>query len=159
VSRLADSRALAPVVFALLVLGTLVAFGWAQYLKTEPLVLDKVVFRPDAFTPNADCRRDRGRVRFRLTRSDRATVEIVDLENRRVRVLVRDRPIQSFRFVVLRWDGKGDGGRVQPPGPYKLRVTLLEQDRTLIPPGRFRLHDAPRRPRRSCAGSQRRGAA
>ena len=137
--------------FALLVAATAVAFGWAQYLKTEPLVLDKVVFRPDTFTPNADCRRDRGRVRFRLTRSDRATVEIVDEEDRRIRVLFRDRPIRRFKFVVLRWDGRDGAGEVAPPGPYKLRVTLLGQDRTLIPPGRFRLHEAKRRPRRGCA--------
>jgi hypothetical protein len=150
-SRLLEPRTLAPAVFALLVVATVAAFGWAQYLKTEPLVLDKVVFRPDTLTPNADCRRDRARVRFRLTRSDRATVEIVDGDDRRVRVLFRNRPIREFRFVVLRWDGKSDAGRVVPPGPYKLRVTLLEQERTLIPPGRFRLHEAPRRPRRGCA--------
>jgi hypothetical protein len=149
--RLAEPRTLAPAVFALLVAATVAAFGWAQYLKTEPLVLDKVVFRPDTLTPNGDCRRDRARVRFRLTRSDRATVEVVDLEDRRVRLLFRDRPIRKFRFVVLRWNGKDDFGAVMPPGPYKLRVSLLGQDRTLIPPGRFRLHEAPRRPRRACS--------
>jgi len=149
-SRLLEPRTLAATAFALLVAATVAAFGWAQYLKTEPLVLDKVVFRPDTLTPNADCRRDRGRVRFRLTRSDRATVEIVDEEDRRVRVLFRDRPIRKFKFVVLRWDGKDGAGTVLPPDAYKLRVTLLGQDRVLIPPGRFRLHQAQRRPRRGC---------
>ena len=35
-----------------------------------------------SFTPNGDCRRDRGRIRFRMTRSDRAKIEIVDLDDR-----------------------------------------------------------------------------
>jgi hypothetical protein len=151
VRRLLEPRILAPAVFALLVVATIAAFGWAQHLKTEPLVVDKVVFRPGAFTPNADCRRDRGRVRFRLTRSDRVTAEILTQDDRRVRRLYRDRPTAAYRFVVIRWDGRDDAGTVLAPGPYKLRLTLLDQDRTLIPPGRFRVHEAPSRPRRSCA--------
>ena len=150
--RSLEPRVLAPVFFGLLVAATIAAFGWAQHLKTEPLVVDKVVFRPDSFTPNADCRRDRGRVRFRLTRSDRVTAEVLTQGDRRVRVLYRDRPTEEFRFVVIRWNGKDDAGEVVAPGPYKLRLTLLDQDRTVIPPGRFRVHEAERRPRRGCAG-------
>lgn len=165
-----QTRRIAAVVFAALTLGTAGAFVVAQRLKGEPLILDKVVFRPAVFTPNADCRRDHGRVRFRLTRSDRARIEVVDLDDRPVRQIeevrevlgpnrrrlrpVAGRPLASYRFFVLRWDGKSDRGFLAPPGPYKLRVTLLGQDRELIPPGRFRLHEAPRRPRRGCARSE-----
>ena len=170
-----QTRWIAAIVFAALALGTAGAFAVAQRLKGEPLILDKVVFKPAIFTPNADCRRDRGRVRFRLTRSDRARIEIVDLEDRpvrrieevlevvdqnrrRVRPVSGRRPLASYRFFVLRWDGRTDRGFLAPPGPYKLRVTLLGQDRELIPPGRFRLHEAPRRPRRGCARSDRAAA-
>jgi hypothetical protein len=139
------------VIFALLALGAMAAFALAQHLKGRPLVLDKVVFRPAAFTPNGDCRRDRGRVRFRLTRPDVADIEVVDLDERRVKLISARRRIPSYEFVVVRWNGRNDAGRVMPTGPYKLRVTLHEQDRSLVPPGRFRLHDAPRRPRGRCA--------
>jgi hypothetical protein len=166
-SARSQTRWIAAILFVALAAGTVAAFVVAQRLKGEPLILDKVVFRPAVLTPNADCRRDRARARFRLTRSDRAKIEIVDLEDRTVRGidevlevfdngvrrprrLAEDGPLESYRFFVLRWDGRTDRGFLAPPGPYKVRVTLLEQDRELVPPGRFRLHEAPRRPRRGC---------
>ena len=68
------------VVFALLVLATLAAFAWSQRVKRDPLVLDRVTFGTPvsrALTPNRDCRFDRERIRFRVTRSDHAVVQIV----------------------------------------------------------------------------------
>jgi hypothetical protein len=167
-SARSQTRWIALILFVALAAGTVAAFAVAQRLKGEPLILDKVVFRPAVLTPNGDCRRDRARARFRLTRSDRAKVEIVDLEDRTVRGidevlevfdggrrlprrLSDGRPLESYRFYVVRWDGRTDRGFLAAPGPYKLRVTLLGQDRELVPPGRFRLHEVPRRPRGGCA--------
>jgi hypothetical protein len=164
-------RLIAPAAFVALVIGTIGAFAYAQQLKNEPLVLDKVVFRPATFTPNADCRRDRARVRFRLTRSDRARIEIADRDEQVVKTIVSidkiidrqplrtreislEQPLDSYQFMAVRWDGRTDRGFLAPPGPYKLRVTLLGQDRELVPPGRFRLHEAPRRPRRGCLSAE-----
>lgn len=151
----------AGVVFALLVLATLAAFAWSQRLKRDPLVLDKITFvgapilnpkapRVPAFTPNGDCRFDQIRVRFRVTRSDDATVQVVKPGGRLIVTLERDRFVKRYSYTTLYWDGRSRYGGVAPPGRYKLRVKLLDQDRTLVPPGTMRLHRAPRKPIGAC---------
>ncbi len=165
--RRADAAAL---VFALLVLATVAAFGWAQRLKRDPLVLDRVTFvgvpriHPKAppvlsFTPNGDCRYDEVRVRFRVTQSDDATVQVVKPGGRVVVTLARDRFLKRYHFFTFYWDGRRRGGGIAPPGRYKLRVKLLGQDRTLVPPGTIRLHRAPAQPRGDCERSGRRPSA
>jgi hypothetical protein len=153
----------AGVVFALLVLATLAAFAWSQHLKRAPLVLDKVSFvgarvlhpkNPvhNKFTPNGDCRYDHIRIRFRTTRSDDGTVQVVKPGGRVVITLARDRFLKRYSFHTYYWDGRRRGGGIAPPGRYKLRVTLLGQGRTLVPPGTIRLHRAPRDPLKGCRG-------
>jgi hypothetical protein len=164
------------VVFALLVAATVAAFAWSQHLKRDPLVLDRVSFvavprlHPDSppvrsFTPNGDCRYDRIRIRFRVTRSDRANVQVVKPGGKLVVTLARDTYLKRYRFFTYYWDGRrrkdrGDGGvrgaGKAPPGRYKLRVKLLGQDRTLVPGGVMRLHRAQPDPTASC---KRAGAA
>lgn len=150
----------AAVVFALLVLATVAAFAWSQRLKRDPLVLDRVTFGTPvsrAFTPNRDCRFDRIRIRFRVTRSDRANVQVVKPGGKLVVTLARDVYLKRYRFFTFYWDGRqrrdeedGMRGGKAPPGRYKLRVKLLGQDRTLVPGGVMRLHRAPRDPRAAC---------
>ena len=162
----------APVVFALLVLATVAAFAWSQRLKRDPLVLDRVTFRPvpaqrgemhkdapvRAFTPNGDCRFDRERIRFRVTRSDRAIVQVVKPGGKLVITLARDRYLKRYHFFTFYWGGRSREGGIAAPGRYKLRVKLLDQGRTLVPPGVIRLHRAPRKPPAQCEASAR-GAA
>jgi hypothetical protein len=134
------------VVFALLVLATLAAFAWAQRLKRDPLVLDRVTFgtsRSHNFTPNGDCRFDRERIRFRVTRSDDATVQVVRPGGRVVITLGRDEFLKRYHFFTFYWDGRQRGGGIASPGRYKLRVKLLGQERTLVVPGVIRLHRPP----------------
>src|SRR5690349_5153122 len=100
----------AALVFALLVLATVAAFAWAQRLKRDPLVLDKVTFvaapvprhpdapRADSFTPNGDCRNDLVRIRFRVTQSDDATVQVVKPGGRVVVTLARERFLKRYHF-------------------------------------------------------------
>lgn len=156
----------AALVFALLVLATVAAFGWAQRVKRDPLVLDRVTFvgvpriHPKAppvlsFTPNGDCRYDEVRIRFRVTQSDDATVQVVKPGGKVVVTLARDRFLKRYRFFTFYWDGRQRGGGVAAPGRYKLRVRLLDQDRTLVPPGTIRLHRAPMQPRGDCERSGR----
>ena len=144
----------AAVVFALLVVATIAAFAWSQRLKRDPLVLDRVTFgTPDSrgFTPNHDCRFDRIRVRFRVTRSDRANVQVVKPGGKLVVTLARDVYLKRYRFFTFYWDGRARNDGIAPPGRYKLRVKLLGQDRVLVPGGVMRLHRAERNPVRGCA--------
>ncbi|HEU4392768.1 MAG TPA: hypothetical protein VFR04_03920 [Solirubrobacterales bacterium] len=154
-------RYAAALVFALLVLATVAAFGWAQRVKRDPLVLDRAKFvgvpriHPNApsvlsFTPNGDCRYDEVRIRFRVTQSDDATVQVVKPGGRVVVTLARDRFLKRYHFFTFYWDGRQRGGGTAAPGRYKLRVKLLGQERTLVPPGTIHLHRAPPRPRADC---------
>ena len=156
---------LSSVVFALLLLATLAAFAWSQHLKRDPLVLDRVSFRAvpfadrsarpvRAFTPNHDCRFDRIRIRFRVTISDRAHVQIVKPGGKLIVTLARDRYLKRYRFFTFYWDGRRRGGGTAEPGRYKLRVKMLGEERTLVPGGVMRLHEAPRRPVAGCARSR-----
>jgi hypothetical protein len=157
----------AAVVFALLVVATIAAFAWSQRLKRDPLVLDRVSFvavppppaqqdRPvRAFTPNGDCRFDRIRIRFRMTRSDRANVQVVKPGGRLVVTLARDVYLKRYRFHTYHWDGRMREVGMAPPGRYKLRVKMLGEDRTLVPGGVMRLHRAPREPAPGCVRESR----
>jgi hypothetical protein len=160
----------AALVFALLVLATVAAFAWAQRVKRDPLVLDRVtiaaapVLHPKApvssFTPNGDCRYDEVRIRFRVTKSDHATVQVVKPGGRVVVTLARDRFLKRYHFFTFYWDGRQRGGGTAPAGRYKLRVKLLGQERNLVPPGTIRLHRSPRQPPTVClSGVARDGAA
>lgn len=151
----------AAVVFALLVAATVAAFAWSQRLKRDPLVLDRATYvavpvlhkdapRVHSFTPNGDCRYDRIRIRFRMTQSDDATVQVLKPGGRVVITLARDRFLKRYRFHTFYWGGRQRGGGIAPAGRYKLRVRMLGQDRTLVPPGVIRLHESPSSPRGEC---------
>jgi hypothetical protein len=160
---------LGAVVFALLVLVTLAAFAWSQRLKRDPLVIDKVsivgypVLHPknpvfNSFTPNGDCRYDRVRLRFRVTQSDDAIVQIVKPGGKLIVTLARNRFLKRYHFFTFYWGGRSRHGGLAEPGRYKLRVKLLNQDRVLVPPGAVKLHRAPRDPLKGCEGSGALGA-
>jgi hypothetical protein len=152
----AGRRSLSPaaIVFALLVLATVAAFAYAQRLKRDPLVVDKVTFvsppvspdkdkRVHSFTPDGDCRRDLIRIRFRTTVSGDANVQIVKPGGKLVLTLARDAFLKRYSYHVYLWNGAERGGVLAPPGRYKVRVTLLGEDRVLVLPGTIRLHPSP----------------
>jgi FlgD Ig-like domain len=134
-------RALPPVAFALLAAATLAAFALAQRLKGEPPLIDKVELSP-RFTPNGDGIDDLARIRFRVTRSDRGNVQIVDLDGSLVVTLARRLELNDFKFYEFRWDGRNREGAPARSGAYRLRVVLLEEDRSLVPTGRIILSRA-----------------
>ncbi len=153
----------AAIVFALLVFATVGAFAYAQRVKRDPLVLDRVHLGPQgkakkrgrevaSFTPNGDCRQDKIPIRFRTTVSDQGTVQIVKPNGRVVRTLAHDVFLKRYTFHNYHWDGRQRDGGIAPPGPYKLRVKLLGEGRTLVPAGVIKLHEVkPKRPS-ACAG-------
>lgn len=135
--------AAAAIVFALLLIATVGAFAWSQRLKRDPLVLDRVTFgvpKSRGFTPNGDCRFDSIRIRFRVTQSDRADVQVVKPGGELVVTLARDRYLKRYHFFTFHWDGRSRNDGTAEPGRYKLRVKLLGQERTLVPPGAMKLH-------------------
>lgn len=152
------SRA-AAVVFALLVLATVAAFAYAQRVKRDPLVLDRVSFagfpvlnRDDPvrnFTPNGDCRFDEIKIRFRVTQSHEGTVQVIKPGGQVIVTLARDRFLKRYTFFNFYWDGRQRGGGTATPGRYKLRVKL-GSERTLVAPGAIRLHRASKRAKLKC---------
>lgn len=146
------------IVFALLVLATLAAFAYAQRVKRDPLVLDRVSFigaphvkgteRVHSFTPNDDCRHDLMRIRFRTTVSGDGMVQVVRPGGRVVYTLVRDEFLKRYTFHTYYWDGRQRGGGTARPGRYKLRVKF--DGRTLVTPGVIRLHRAPKGKKSRC---------
>jgi hypothetical protein len=143
----------AGLVFALLVFATVAAFAWSQRLKRDPLVIDRVTFGTPtsrSFTPNRDCRFDRERIRFRVTQSDQATVQVVKPGGKLIVTLARDQYLKRYHFFTFYWDGRSRNDGIAPPGRYKLRVKLLGQERTLVPPGTIKLHRAKHSPIGRC---------
>lgn len=148
----------AAIVFALLVLATVAAFAYAQRVKRDPLVLDRVSFigaphkkgteRVPSFTPNRDCSHDLMRIRFRTTINDDGTVQVIKPGGRVVVTLARDRFLKRYTFHTFYWDGRRRGGGTAQPGRYKLRVRFGE--RTLVTPGTIRLHRAPKKAKSRC---------
>lgn len=134
--RKADAAA---IVFALLVLATVAAFAYAQRVKRDPLLIDRVK-KSHAFTPGVPCGRSRMRIKFRTTTSNDATVEIIRPGGEVVRVLADGTFLKRYSYHTFRWDGKNDKGVLQPPGRYRLRVLLEDEGRTLVLPGNIRLH-------------------
>lgn len=140
----------AAAVFALLVLATVAAFAYAQRVKRDPLVLDRVSFvgAPrhkgaevvHSFTPNDDCRDDLMRVRFRTTVSGQGTVQVIKPGGRVVFTLARDEFLKRYHFHTYYWDGRQRNDGTAHPGRYKLRVKF--DGRTLVTPGAIHLHRA-----------------
>ncbi len=141
----AEAQRLARVVFAALVVACFVAFVLTQRLKHTPTPVQE--FKMDvAFTPTripaAACR---GRVpaglvnsserveylAFKIAQADEVTVEIVDSANHSIATIVRDLPVERYKPLSLCWNGQlgsTQSGGLAPPGEYRLRVSLRNQD-------------------------------
>jgi flagellar hook assembly protein FlgD len=131
----------AAVVFALLVVATVVAFAYAQRVKRDPLLIDRVEIgkkNSNSFTPKGRCERHI-RLKFRTTTSNEATVEIIRPGGELVRDLAKHTFLKRYSYHVFHWDGKNRAGVVQPPGRYRIRVMLEGEGRELTLPGTIRL--------------------
>jgi hypothetical protein len=141
--RKADAAA---VVFALLVLASIAAFAYAQRVKRDPLLLDRVEIagpKTNAFTPEGPCDKRHVKLKFRTSTSNQGTVEIIRPGGELVRVLAGQTFLKRYSYHVFHWDGKNSHGVVQPAGRYKLRVLLEDEGRSLTAPGTIRLEKAP----------------
>jgi hypothetical protein len=152
----ARAQRLAYVVFAALVVACFVAFVLTQRLKHTPTPVQE--FKMDeSFTPTripaAACR---GRVparlvnaserveylAFKIAQADEVTVEIVNAANHSVATIVRDRQVERYKPLSLCWNGQlgpTQSGGLAPPGEYRLRVSLRNQDLSRYSTTSFRL--------------------
>jgi hypothetical protein len=138
----------AVVVFALLIAATVVAFAYAQHLKRDPLIVDRVrpgKHEPHAFTPNGDCHHDSILLGFRTTTSNRGTVQVIDPDGTVVKTLWRDHFFKRYTEHGYSWVGGTDSGAA-PAGRYRVRVELAGEGRTLELPGTIKLHRVPAQP-------------
>ena len=136
--RKADAAA---VVFALLVVATVAAFAYAQHVKRDPLLVDKVGIGPkksNGFAPQGQCRK-RIKLKFRTTTSNTGSVEIIRPGGELISVLAKQDFLKRYSFHTYYWDGTNDAGVVQRPGRYRIRVMLEDEGRELTLPGTIRL--------------------
>jgi hypothetical protein len=154
-----DTDPLAAVVFALLVVACFAAFFVTQRLKHSPTAVQSFKLTP-RFSPTASGRLKQERISFKLARADEVTVTIVSASGTTVATLVRDRPVEGYKQLSLRWNGREgpphgstlsqspDGtpivspineGRLAAEGEYRVRVKLRAQNRELLSPRSFEL--------------------
>jgi hypothetical protein len=128
-------RALTALTLALLV-GSVAAFTYAETLKLDrgPLARGRV---QHVVSPGCDCPRETARIGFTLHRAERLDVEVVNGDGEVVRTLLADELRPKGR-VVLTWDGRdgrSEGGEAAPEGDYRIRVRVVDEDRTITLPG------------------------
>lgn len=112
-----------------LLVGTTAAFVATEALKLRrPPVGDMSGDR--AFSPGCACPHRAARVSIRLREADALDVTIVDEAGETVRVL-REGARPGRGRVTFRWNGADDEGETVPDGRYRLRVHLVEADRTV----------------------------
>ena len=129
---------LARVVFALLVVACFGAFILTQRLKHTPTAVQRFQLTP-YFSPTAAGHIKEERISFKLDRADRVSVWIIKTDGDEVATLARGRAVPRYKQFKLRWNGRTAAGRPAPAGEYRVRVTLLEQRRTVYSPRNFTL--------------------
>jgi len=120
-----------------LLAGAAVAFAVSERLKLEkpPIAgprVDKV------FSPVCGCPQRRAVIAFRLRKSDRLELTVIDSEGREVRALVDGRRF-GRGFHHLTWNGRDDLGALLPEGRYRPKVEFLDAGRTIVLPNPIRI--------------------
>jgi hypothetical protein len=137
---------LARAVFVVLVGATFAAFFAAQRIKGEAAVA-KVRSLERVFSPNGDGTRDVAEFQVRLRERGRISVDVVDEDGDAVRRLADDASVTPPSALPLRWDGRTDDGIRVPDGRYRVRVTLRQEGRSVIPPRATVVDTRPPEPR------------
>jgi FlgD Ig-like domain len=135
------------VLSTLLVLGVLAgsaaAFAVSEGLKVQKAAIT-AVHVDKTLSPLCDCPRQRAAIDFKLTRSDRLLMSVVDARGRAVRTLVRGRVFARGKHHFT-WNGRDDAGEIVPEAPYRPRVHLERTGRTLTLPNPIVLDVTPPR--------------
>jgi hypothetical protein len=112
----------ATLILVLLVMaGSAAAFAISEGLKVQRAAITAVQIPRRVFSPVCDCPTDRVSIAFRLTRSDRLTVGIVDTHGQIVRTLVPSKLFGRGKHHFT-WNGLTNVGAVVPDGEYEPRI-------------------------------------
>ena len=151
-SRRAATDPLAGAVFALLVLACFGAFFLTQRLKHTPTAVQEIRLTA-SFAPTAAAGGPTETMSFHIARNDDVTVAVVDGADDAVATVTADHPQRRYRRLRVFWNGhhgpcpaptslscaSTESGPLVAPGVYRLRITLIHEDRTLYSPDSFRL--------------------
>lgn len=136
----------------LLLLGSVAAFTWTEKLKLERPPVSAAGFARE-FSPVCGCRRETARLTLVLRSAERIDVSVVNSDGQVVSILAESLERPSGR-VRLEWDGRDESGRLVPDGPYRVRVHLERDGRTVLMRQRVRVDTkAPRVRLRGVSGT------
>jgi hypothetical protein len=134
-------------VFAALVVASFAAFFVAQRLKHTPAAVAGYEMSPFSY-PSVAGPYEVEHMSVRIARADRVTITIVSSAGEDVATLVRERPLEKYEWLRVRWNGRrgarGNGaapptGRLAPAGEYRVRVELAHQKHSLLLPRGFQV--------------------
>lgn len=129
----------ATALFVSLFAAALVATAVVAGARSPELVLE-VSQLPARISPNGDGTRDEAEISFFVRESDPdAAVYIVGRDLEQVRTLAADVSLAEDERITYVWDGRDEGGRLAPPGRYRLRVVLPSRERDMVFPRRIAL--------------------
>ena len=121
----------------LVVLAVLVAsaasFAVSEGLKVQRAAVTAVRVPVKIFSPVCRCPEDRATVGFKLTRTDRLILSMVDRHGLAVRTLVHGRLLNRGAHHFT-WNGRDDDGAIVPQGEYRPRVRLERTNKTIVLP-------------------------
>jgi FlgD Ig-like domain len=121
--------------------GTAVAFAVTETLKVQGLPLTGPRFT-ERFSPVCGCDTGGADLSLRFRVSDTVDAVIVDSEGEPVKAVAEERRVRRGR-VRFEWDGRDEQGRFVPDGPYRLRVHLDEEHRTILIPNEVEVDTKP----------------
>jgi hypothetical protein len=135
----------ATLILVLLVMaGSAAAFAISEGLKVQRAAISAVQIPRRDFSPVCDCPTDRVTIAFRLTRTDRLSVGIVDSHGGIVRTLVANKLFGRGKHHFT-WNGLTNVGAVVPDGVYEPRIRLLRAGKTLVLPNPITVDTVPPR--------------
>ena len=115
-----------------LLVGAVAAFSYTEKLKLTRAPVG--VPRFDRWlAPGCDCPQGSASLSFLVRKPQRIDVDVVDRDGDPVRTLASGvrRPVGRVEYE---WDGRDDAGAAVADGPYRVRVRLLDDRRTIVIP-------------------------
>ena len=134
------ARIASTVLVVALLAATAAAFALTQGLKLQKSPIFGTRVQP-VFSPVCECDRETALIAFKLRKSSRLDVSIVD-GGQVVRTIEQGVGYQKGP-VEIEWDGRDDAGRILPEGEYLPRVHVHNGRQTITLPNPIRIDVTP----------------